>query len=148
MKKIVLTLLAASVIAISCNSNTAKNTEADSTANASAVAEGNATISFEKNNYDFGKITEPEKVTHEFKFINNGTEPLIISSATATCGCTVPEYPKEPVAPGEGGVIKVVYDSKGQPGMQHKVVTVTANTTPSATELYLTGEVKPKENNN
>ncbi|MGV3507759.1 MAG: DUF1573 domain-containing protein [Sphingobacteriaceae bacterium] len=148
MKKIVLTLLAASVVAISCNSNTAKNTETDSTANATAVAEGNATISFEKNNYDFGKITETEKVTHEFKFINNGTEPLIISSATATCGCTVPEYPKEPVAPGESGVIKVVYDSKGQPGMQHKVVTVTANTTPTATELYLTGEVKPKENNN
>lgn len=141
MKKIVLLLLAVSVIAISCNSNTAKNTEADSTANSTAVAEGNASLNFEKNNFDFGKIKQGEKVTHEFKFTNKGSEPLIISSATATCGCTVPEYPKEPIAPGAGGIIKVVFDSAGKSGMQHKVVTITANTTPAATEIYLTGEI-------
>jgi hypothetical protein len=95
-----------------------------------------------KNSFDFGQVKAGTKVTHEFEFKNNGTSPLIISDAKASCGCTVPDYPKAPIAPGETGKIKVVFDSSGRTGTQHKVVTVTSNAIPPLTEVYLTGEVK------
>lgn len=147
MKKAVLTILLASVIAVSCNNQPTADSGTDSIAILSDDAsKGGAVISFESNNYDFGKIKEGDKVTHEFKFTNSGATPLIISNATATCGCTIPEYPEEPIKPGEAGVIKVVFDSSGKSGMQNKVVTLTTNANPSSTELYLTGEVKGNEN--
>ena len=139
MKRIFLIGVAASFVLLSCNNDasTGASTQgSDTTASASAAA-----ISFTKNSFDFGKVKEGEKVTHEFRFKNEGTEPLIISNASASCGCTVPEFPKEPIAPGKEGAIKVVFDSAGRPGMQHKVVTVTSNANPATTELYLTGEV-------
>lgn len=139
MKKILLAFLLASVALSSCNTNSSAESGTDTTKTANSAA-----ITFQKNNYDFGKIKEGEKVTHEFKFTNNGSEPLIISNATASCGCTVPEYPKEPIAPGKSGVIKVVFDSTGKPGMQNKVVSVTSNANPALTEIYLTGEVIAK----
>jgi hypothetical protein len=145
MKKVLLTILGASVLAISCNNPKATVGGNDSASVVSAsTTQNGAGISFEKNSYDFGEIKEGEKVTHEFKFTNNGTIPLIISNATASCGCTVPEYPKEPIAPGESGVIKVIFNSAGKSGMQHKVVTLTTNANPVTTEVYLTGEVKGK----
>jgi hypothetical protein len=144
MKKILLTILGASVLAISCNNPKATVGGNDSASVSASTTQNGAGISFEKNSYDFGEIKEGEKVTHEFKFSNNGTVPLIISNATASCGCTVPEYPKEPIAPGEAGVIKVIFNSAGKTGMQHKVVTLTSNTNPATTEVYLTGEVKSK----
>jgi hypothetical protein len=144
MKKILLTILGASVLAVSCNNPKATLSGTDSATVSTATSKSGAFISFETNNYEFGQIKEGEKVTHEFKFTNNGTVPLIISNATASCGCTVPEYPKEPIAPGAAGVIKVVFNSEGKPGMQQKVVTITSNANPASTELYLTGEVKSK----
>jgi len=144
MKRILLTILGASALAISCNNPTATVSETDSVSVSTTTSQNGAAISFEKNSYDFGQIKEGEKVTHEFKFNNNGSVPLIISNATATCGCTVPEYPKEPIAPGAAGLIKVVFNSEGKVGMQNKVVTITTNANPSTTELYLTGEVKNK----
>ena len=124
-----------SFLAVSCNN---ENKPAENTVNA-------AEIYFEKSSYDFGKIHEGDKVAHDFEFTNKGTEPLIISDASASCGCTVPEYPKEPIAPGKDGIIKVVFNSEGKPGMQHKVVTLTSNSNPATTEIYITGEVKAKE---
>lgn len=141
MKKVVLIFIAASAMLISCNNSATKSTE--SGVSNEAPAKG-ASITFQKNNFDFGKIPEGQKVTHEFEFVNNGSEPLIISNATASCGCTIPEYPKEPIAPGKTGVIKVVFDSSGRPGMQNKIVSVTSNANPSLTEIYLTGEVMAK----
>lgn len=145
MKKTLLTILVASVVAVSCNNRSTADSSTDSTLILSDTSKSGAVISFESNNYDFGKVKEGDKVTHEFKFTNEGATPLIISNATATCGCTVPEYPKEPIKPGEAGVIKVVFDSSGKSGMQNKVVTLTTNANPSSTELYLTGEVKGEE---
>jgi len=144
MKKILLTILGASVFAISCNNPKATVSGTDSATVSADASQSGAAISFEKDNYDFGQIKEGEKVTHEFKFTNIGAVPLIISNATASCGCTVPEYPKEPIAPAQSGVIKVVFNSEGKPGMQHKVVTITSNANPATTELYVTGEVKSK----
>ena len=148
MKKTFLLLLTASAILISCNTDNATTQSGTDTAaatQASAVEPGkDVAITFKSNNYDFGKITAGENVAHDFEFTNTGTAPLIISNASATCGCTVPEYPKEPVAPGKSGIIKVVFNSAGKTGMQHKVVTLTSNANPPLTEIYLTGEVKTK----
>ena len=102
-------------------------------------------IQFAEETYDFGVINEGEKAKHVYKFTNVGTEPLIIQDAKASCGCTVPTFSKEPVDPGESGKIEVVLNSKGRPGKTHKYVTVTANTEPVKTKIFLTGEVKPKK---
>lgn len=106
------------------------------------LAEDAPKVKFEKEIYDFGAIKQGEKVHYEFKFKNNGKTPLIITDATATCGCTKPEYPEAPVKPGEEGVIKVTFDSTGKMGMQDKVVTITSNANPEAAKLHLVGEVK------
>jgi len=91
--------------------------------------------------YDFGKVTDGEKVVYSYRFLNTGKRPLIISSATASCGCTVPEKPEEPVKPGETGFLKVVFNSKGRIGKVHKEITVVSNAYPKFPVLQLTGEV-------
>jgi hypothetical protein len=98
-------------------------------------------MSFGENTYDFGTVSEGDKVEHIYKFKNSGNEPLIISNAQGSCGCTVPQWPKEPIAPGKSGEIKVVFDSKGKAGKQNKTVTITANTQPATTTINITGEV-------
>lgn len=115
---------------------------ADGASPAAVVSPNAAILSFENGMFNFGKVLQGEKVTHEFKFTNTGKSPLIITNATATCGCTVPETPKEPVKPGATGVIRVVFDSAGKMGMQDKIVTITSNGNPSTSEVHLIGEVK------
>ena len=121
-------------------------TEATPGEAAPAVPTGPTTkIAFSETDFDFGTVKDGEKVTHNFKFTNNGTEPLIISNAQGSCGCTVPEWPKEAIAPGKTGEIKVVFDSggKGSPegSPQAKRVTITANTDPVETYLNIKGIV-------
>lgn len=101
-----------------------------------------AVMTVENDAYDFGTVKEGEKVEHEFKFTNTGSAPLIISNVQASCGCTTPEYSKNPVAPGETGLVKVVFNSAGQLGKQHKVITVSSNASSPNTLLHLRGEVK------
>lgn len=98
-------------------------------------------FTFEKETHDFGEIAQGEKVAYSFKFTNTGKTDLVISSAKGSCGCTVPEYSKDPVAPGAEGKIDVVFDSKGKSGGQNKKVTLVANTVPSQTILTITGNV-------
>jgi Protein of unknown function (DUF1573) len=95
--------------------------------------------------YDWGTIAEGEKMTHIFKFKNTGSNDMIISEAHGSCGCTVPEWPKEPIKPGKSSQIKVIFDSKGKAGDQSKSVTLTANTEPSSMILMIKGKVTPKE---
>jgi hypothetical protein len=140
--------IACLVILAACNNQKAVESTADSIQTSEIAAPDTANapaFKFEKEVYDFGKITDGDVVTYDFKFKNIGNSPLIISSATATCGCTVPEYPKEPVAPGAEGVIRVIFNSAGKPGMQNKVVSITSNTIPSLTELNILGMVMPVE---
>ncbi len=85
-------------------------------------------MTFEKVEHNFGKIKQGDKVDYNFKFKNTGTADLIISSAKGSCGCTVPEYPKEAVKPGESGEIKVSFNSDGKSGEQSKTVSIFANT--------------------
>ncbi len=100
-------------------------------------------IKFEETTYAWGSVNEGDKMTHIFKFKNAGSNDLVISEAHGSCGCTVPEWPKEPIKPGKSGEIKVVFDSKGKPGDQQKTVTLTANTDPASTILTIKGAVKP-----
>lgn len=98
-------------------------------------------MTFDKDFHDFGKITAGEKVTYSFKFTNTGKSDLIISTAAGSCGCTVPEFPKEPIKPGKTGYIKVQFNSEGRSGVQEKQVTVVANTIPNTNELKIRSEV-------
>lgn len=100
---------------------------------------------FTESQHDFGTIKDGDVVEHTFKFTNNGEIPLIISDAKATCGCTVPEWPKEPVPVGETGEIKVRFNSKNKPGIQNKTVTLTANTWPATTRLSIKANVVKEE---
>ncbi len=108
---------------------------------------GNALISFETQTYNFGTIKENSgPVSCEFEVINTGNGNLVILDATAECGCTRPEYPKNPIAPGKKGKIKVTYNPLGRPGAFDKVVTVKTNGKPRKVRLKITGIVNPKTN--
>ncbi len=102
-----------------------------------------ARMVFEENNFDFGEVEEGTVVTHTYRFTNTGKIPLLISGASSTCGCTVPEYPKTPVPPGESGVITVKFNTEGKTERQSKPITIMANTYPSETKIFLNGIVKP-----
>jgi LEA14-like dessication related protein len=115
------------------------------TSTSGVLIEDAAKFKFEKEIFDFGVIQEGESVQTSFKFKNVGKTPLIITDATATCGCTVPEYPKTPIKPGEEGTITVVFNSIGKTGMQDKVVTIKSNANPEAESLHLVGEIKQKK---
>lgn len=95
--------------------------------------------------YNFGKVTDGENVVFSYRFTNTGTKPLVISNATASCGCTVPEKPQEPLQPGESSVIKVVFNSSGRVGPVHKEINVVSNAQPEFPVLQLIGEVLPKQ---
>ena len=95
--------------------------------------------------FDFGTITEGEKVEYNYRFKNTGTNPLIIFNTSASCGCTVPEKPEKPIMPGETGVIKVVFNSAGKKDHQSKDINVGANTNPAFPVLKLTGNVTVKQ---
>lgn len=110
---------------------------------AAAPAGKTTVIKFDELTYAWGSVNEGDKMKHTFKFKNTGSNDLIISNAHGSCGCTVPEWPKEPIKPGKTGEIKVVFDSKGKPGDQQKTVTLTANTDPANTVLTIKGAVKP-----
>jgi hypothetical protein len=103
-------------------------------------------MKFRETTFNFQKVNEGEEVTHEFEFTNEGKTDLLISKAVASCGCTVPEWPKEPVRPGKGGRIKATFNTEGKSGQQHKTIVITANTKPEQTNVFLEGEVIPKEN--
>lgn len=102
-----------------------------------------AVISFNTTNHDFNQVAEGTVATYEFKFKNEGNAPLVISKVQASCGCTTPFWTKEPVKPGEEGVITASYNSKGRPGTFNKSITITSNATSPTTRLYIKGTVAP-----
>jgi hypothetical protein len=98
-------------------------------------------IQFEEMEHDFGRIIEGETVSYEFKFKNTGKSDLLIAEVTTSCGCTVPSYPKTPIRPGEGGVVKVAFNSSGKRGFQSKNVIVASNTQPNTTVVRIKAQV-------
>ena len=99
-----------------------------------------ASINWEKTSYDFGKIAQNVPVTIEFEFENKSLVPLIINSVKPTCGCTVADYPKEPVQPGKSGKITVSYDARNT-GHFTKSIIVSSNASEGDTQLVIAGEV-------
>ncbi len=91
--------------------------------------------------YDFKKIKEGDIVEFNYRFKNTGTNPLIVTEAQASCGCTVPEKPQYPITPGEIGFIKVKFNSDHRPGEAHKTIMVTSNARPEFPVLLLKGTV-------
>ena len=96
---------------------------------------------FDKEIHDFGTIKAGEKVSYSFRFVNKGGRDLIIKSASGSCGCTVPDFPKEPIPPGREGYIRVMFNSEGKSGMQEKQVTVLANTLPNTITVRVKAEI-------
>ena len=144
MRKLILSLFIALSLTACTNNSASTTIESDSTGKMVAAVDA-PVIKFEEEIYDFKVITEGESVKYEFKFKNTGKTPLIISNATATCGCTIPEYPTKPVKPGEDGVIKVVFNSQGKVGMQDKVISIVSNANPNLATVHIVGEEKAKK---
>ena len=130
--KRVFTLLVLSLVMFACNDNAANKIKKENLQIAkerdSKIRMGGAKMKFEKTEHDFGTINEGDVVETVFNFTNNGKSELIISKAKASCGCTVPEWPKEPIMPGESGEIKVKFNSKRKPNLQQKQITLETNT--------------------
>lgn len=101
-------------------------------------------ITFDETVHDFGTIEKGTNVEHVFTFTNTGRAPLVITDATSTCGCTIPEFTREPVAPGETGELLVKYNGSGQ-NQVSKTVTVTANTEKGKEQIQIKAFVKPSE---
>ncbi len=116
----------------------------ESTTAAGVNAAGAPAFEFAETTYDFGTIDEGEVVEHTFKFTNTGDAPLVIQNTSASCGCTTPSYSRDPVAPGETGEVQVKFNSQSRPGVQNKTITITANTNPSVTRLFIKTNVTPK----
>jgi hypothetical protein len=138
MKKIILSLAVSSLLfTFSCKEEEKKEDIEVTT----DLIEKITSIEFENELYEFGKITQGEKVEHSFTFKNTGEYPLIIGTARGSCGCTIPQWPTEPIAPGEKGKIDVVFDSNGKEGFKHVTVTISANTEPNVSVVALKGEI-------
>lgn len=174
MKKIWMTLLAGSVMLAACDNKTTETESAETNENQTVAAsmeghEGHnhemevkdtplpsntveiesgpaAKFEFVETTYEYGEVKQGDVVEHTFKFKNVGEVPLIIQNATASCGCTVPNPPKEPIAVGETAEIDVRFDTKGKIGMQNKRITINANTNPPQTYLEIRGNVMAKSN--
>lgn len=127
---------------VSAEVKTTSQDQPDQSAQAATTPAEVAVMTFEETAFDFGTIQEGDMVKHTFNFTNTGKVPLIIQNATAQCGCTVPDWTRTPIAPGDKGEIRVEFNSKGKAGVQSKAVSVTANTQPEVTQVTLKGVVE------
>jgi len=156
MKTFLYLLLAVAVMqAISCNNGPSKEVPAGQlsasvihnprTANGvnSDEIKDFPVMNFQDTSYNFGWMGEGERVEHEFSFKNTGKTPLIVAGATSTCGCTVPEFSKEPIPPGGSGSLKVTFSSAGKSGHVLKSITVSSNAYPTVRVLTITADIKP-----
>lgn len=108
------------------------------------IKKGAPEISFAKNEYDFGTVLEGEIIDTSFILTNTGKSDLIITDAKASCGCTVPEWPRNAIKPGENAMVRVKFNTSGKPNRQVKTVTLYTNTTKGREVLKVKGMVTPK----
>ena len=151
-KKYLILFSAIGILFVSCQSDEKKGLSTNDV-NITGSSDGNnrkgelPVMLFEEEVHDFGKITQGEKVSYSFKFKNTGKSNLVIASAQGSCGCTVAQPPKEPIAPDSEGKIDVVFDSNGKSGSNQKTVTVITNCEPNTKILTIKAEViVPTEN--
>ena len=142
-------LLFSAVLLISCSGSKPKedpiNTDLVNIPDGNAEKGSSPVMTFAESSHDFGTVTESEKVSYSFKFKNTGGSDLVISSARGSCGCTVPDYPKEPIKQNAEGVVHVTFDSNGKVGINHKEVTVVTNAQPNTKVLQITVNVMKAE---
>jgi hypothetical protein len=143
MKRI---LIAAFIISLCACTSKDDGTIGSDIVNNTASADGKSNsdlpeIKFEEEEFDFGKITQGEIVSHAFTFKNTGSKNLIISGASGSCGCTVPHWPKEPIKAGEENRINVVFSSEGKSGIQDKTITIITNCEPATRILRIKTEI-------
>jgi len=142
MMRFILICLISATFLFSCDVRRKDKVADDAMQKMEQALKDTTTVEIIDRAYNFGSITEGDKVEYNFRFKNTGTKPLIITSASASCGCTVPEKPEKPVMPGETSFIKVVFNSKGKSGHQDKSIIVSSNAKPPFPDLMLTGQVK------
>lgn len=148
LQKLGYALLATILILTGCNSGNrdSEPIPADVVSNPNtASGDGDASelpmFRFIETEHDFGRIREGETVSFQFKFENAGKSDLVIADVSTSCGCTVPEYEKTPIRPGEVSSITVAFNSKGRRGYQSKNIVVVANTQPNTTLLRIKAQV-------
>ena len=144
MKKII--AAACLLVLVSCNNGGKEGEIGTDAISNSESAHGKVStdmpeMTFDEEVFDFGKITQGEKVSHSFTFKNTGNKNLIISNAEGSCGCTIPEWPKEPILPNGTGKINVVFNSEGKSGMMEKTVTIITNCEPATRIIRIKTEI-------
>jgi hypothetical protein len=149
MKKIIMLAVVAVFLVASCKKNASGKIKKENLEMAKKrdykMTEGAPAISFSKTEHDFGNINEGDIVETIFNFKNTGKSELIITNARGSCGCTVPQWPKEPIPPGGSGEIKVKFNSNGKPNKQRKTVTLTTNTAQGKETVVIKAQVTPKK---
>lgn len=143
MKKYTLILMCG-IILLSCDFRRKDKIADDGAKITEQALKDSTTVEIIDSVYNFGTVVEGEKVEYSYRFKNTGTKPLVIITASGSCGCTVPQRPEKPIMPGETGFIKVVFNSKGRVGPNEKHVTITSNAKPEFQQLLLKGEVLGK----
>ncbi|MBL6962602.1 MAG: DUF1573 domain-containing protein [Bacteroidetes bacterium] len=146
MRIIPLFFISLILISSSCNNSNPDTEINPDLINNPATASGKnnnkqAVLTFRTETHDFERVIEGAKVSYAFKFTNTGTGDLIINNCVPSCGCTVPEFPKQPIKPGESEFIKIIFDSKGREGIFEKNISVYSNTIPNVRQLYIKGKV-------
>lgn len=149
MKKTFTILAMASlVLTASCKKENAALRIDENTAKEAELSHANAgkmpVIKFEVMEHDFGTVNEGDKVEYTYKFTNEGSADLLLTNVKPACGCTVPEYTKTPIAPGQSGELKVTFDTAGKPGLQQKTVNVHTNTESGTDVISFKANVTPK----
>lgn len=137
-KLFLLLMISGAFLLSSCSSGTPtqQSSEADTT-----TSQGVAQVAFEKTSHDFGKIFSGERVSYAFQVTNTGDSPLVITGTRSGCGCTVGEYSKEPIAPGNTGYVTVLFNSAGRNGFQSETIRISTNADPSEHLLRISAEV-------
>lgn len=136
---------AAALFVSSCDIRKDVPHKADTKDHSNLKTTDSTTVELLDSVYNFGKVADGEKVEYNFRFRNSGQKPLVVESTSASCGCTVPEKPEEPILPGQIGTIKVVFNSAGRVGTVVKEINVASNARPEFPVLQLAGEVVNKQ---
>jgi Protein of unknown function (DUF1573) len=144
MRKLVVIFIGI-ILILASNCGNISNNDADNTVFSKSDT-GTAQIIFREYEHNFGKVAEGEKVGCVFSFENEGTGSLVITSATTSCGCTVPKYSTKPIMPGENGTLEVVFDTSGRNGIQTKTITIKSNASTPVVLLRIVAEVETNNN--
>ncbi len=152
MKRVYILTALSFIFLTSCKEDVASKIKSDNLVQAkqrdAKIATEVPVMTFDKREFDFGTINEGDIVETVFKFENTGKTDLLITNAYSTCGCTIPEWPKQPIRPGGKATIKVKFNSRGKKNKQSKTITLNTNTKSGRELLVIKAQVTPNKKNN